>query len=441
MGVAPPVDTLSVRDEGAPVSTTTSAATSSTTEAVGRQQAPAPSLDRGPQRGILAVGAVLTGLLLVSTAVVGGTRIAVTAVLGLTLGVVLFYSRFGFTSAWRQLVAVGQGRALRAQMLMLAVATVLFAPILATGVGLFGSTATGYVSPLGTSVVLGAFLFAVGMQVGGACASGALYTVGSGHSAIVLTLGGFVVGSVLATWPFTFLTHTLPTGPSVSLAQSRLGYGGAVVVQLAVLAVIAGLSLLVQRRRTPPPVAPVATARGALRVVRGSWPVWVGALGLAVLNAAWLLVNGKPWGITSAFALWGAKLARAVGIPVGSWDYWRTPANAKALASPVLADATSASDLGIIIGALLAAGAAGTFLLHRRIPARIALGAVLGGIAMGFGARIAYGCNIGAYFGGIASFSLHGWLWAGAALIGTVVGVRLRPLLGLAVPKASDSSC
>ena len=30
---------------------------------------------------------------------------------------------------------------------------------------------------------------------------------------------------------------------------------------------------------------------------------------------------------------------------------------------------------------------------------------------MGYGARIAFGCNIGAYFGGIASFSLHGWLW------------------------------
>ena len=422
------------------MSTTANAVTTSTTQAPVERQ-PAPTLGRGPQFGILVVGTVLAALLLVGTALAGGTRIAVTAGLGLALGLVLFHSRFGFTSAWRQLVAVGQGRALRAQMLMLAVATVLFAPILATGVGLFGTSPTGYVSPLGTSVVLGAFLFAVGMQVGGACASGALYTVGSGHSAIVLTLGGFVLGSVLATWPFTFLTKTLPTGPSVSLAASRLGYGGAVAVQLGVLAVLAGISLLVQRRRTPPPVAPVPTARGAVRVLRGSWPLWVGSLALAVLNAAWLLVNGKPWGITSAFALWGAKAARAVGVPVQSWDYWGTPANATALNSPVLADPTTASDLGIIIGALLAASAAGTFLLHRRIPARIALGAVLGGIAMGFGARIAYGCNIGAYFGGIASFSLHGWFWAAAALVGTIAGLRLRPLFGLSVPTASDSTC
>ena len=30
---------------------------------------------------------------------------------------------------------------------------------------------------------------------------------------------------------------------------------------------------------------------------------------------------------------------------------------------------------------------------------------------MGIGARFAFGCNIGAFIGGIASGSLHGWVW------------------------------
>ena len=50
---------------------------------------------------------------------------------------------------------------------------------------------------------------------------------------------------------------------------------------------------------------------------------------------------------------------------------------------------------------------------------------------MGYGARLAYGCNIGAYFSGIASGSLHGWLWLLAALAGNAVGVKLRPRFGL----------
>jgi len=60
---------------------------------------------------------------------------------------------------------------------------------------------------------------------------------------------------------------------------------------------------------------------------------------------------------------------------------------------------------------------------------------------MGYGARIAFGCNIGAYFGGIASFSLHGWVWGLVALAGTLIGIRLRPLLGLRVPRRDDSVC
>ncbi len=50
---------------------------------------------------------------------------------------------------------------------------------------------------------------------------------------------------------------------------------------------------------------------------------------------------------------------------------------------------------------------------------------------LGYGATISFGCNIGAYFGGIVSGSLHGWLWLMAAFIGSLLGTRLRPLFRL----------
>ena len=46
---------------------------------------------------------------------------------------------------------------------------------------------------------------------------------------------------------------------------------------------------------------------------------------------------------------------------------------------------------------------------------------------LGYGSRIAYGCTIGAFFSGVASTSVHGWVWIVSALPGTWVGVRLRP--------------
>jgi hypothetical protein len=49
---------------------------------------------------------------------------------------------------------------------MLAVAMLLFAPILASG-EVLGQTVGGAVAPASLSVVVGAALFAVGMQLGG----------------------------------------------------------------------------------------------------------------------------------------------------------------------------------------------------------------------------------------------------------------------------------
>jgi hypothetical protein len=53
-------------------------------------------------------------------------------------------------------------------------------------------------------------------------------------------------------------------------------------------------------------------------------------------------------------------------------------------------------------------------------------------VLLGIGAVLGMGCNISAYLGGIASGSLHGWVWIVPALAGNAVGVRLRPLFGLA---------
>lgn len=50
------------------------------------------------------------------------------------------------------------------------------------------------------------------------------------------------------------------------------------------------------------------------------------------------------------------------------------------------------------------------------------LAAALGGLLLGYGARIAYGCNIGAYFSGIVSSSLHGRIWGITAFAGSIYG-------------------
>ena len=88
-------------------------------------------------------------------------------------------------------------------------------------------------------------------------------------------------------------------------------------------------------------------------------------------------------------------------------------------------------NFGIVLGAALAASLAGRFAPKAKIPLGSFLAAVVGGLLMGYGARLSFGCNIGALFSGIASGSLHGWLWFACAFVGSLAGVWARPLFGL----------
>ncbi|AVD83454.1 hypothetical protein C4Q28_15390 [Pseudomonas sp. SWI6] len=344
---------------------------------------------------------------------------------GAALGLTLYHAAFGFTSAWRVFINERRGAGLRAQMVMLAMAVLLFFPALSAG-SLLGNPVSGLVAPAGVSVVFGAFIFGIGMQLGGGCASGTLFTVGGGNARMLVTLLFFIIGSVSAThhadWWFA-----LPSFPATSIVQVW-GVGPALLVSLALFGLIAWTTVVLEKRRHATLQAPVAREhQGLQRFVRGPWPLLWGAIALALLNYATLALAGRPWGITSAFALWGAKTLNGLGVDVSSWAFWQMPANAKALAAPLWQDITTVMDLGIVLGALLAAGLAGRFAPSLKIPLPSLIAAMVGGLMLGYGSRLAYGCNIGAYFSGIASGSVHGWLWLLAAYAGNVIGVRLRP--------------
>ena len=379
---------------------------------------------------------ILLGAVFLAQAV--GPKHAALFGVGSLLGIALYHAAFGFTSAWRVFIADGRGAGLRAQMLMLAFGLLLFFPVLASGT-LFGNPVSGLVSPAGTSVVIGAFMFGIGMQLGGGCASGTLYTVGGGSTRMLVTLIFFIAGSLIATAHMPFWTAQPQLAPT-SLVNV-LGLAPALVLNLAVFALIAAMTVMVEKRRHGRLVNKAPEPVLGSRWLHGPWPLLAGAIALVLLNFATLALAGRPWGVTSAFALWGAKTASFMGLDVASWTYWSKGANAAALQAPVWQDVTSVMDIGIVLGAMLAAALAGRYAPVWRLPLRSLAAAVVGGLLLGYGARLAYGCNIGAYFSGILSGSLHGWLWLVAAFAGNVFGTRLRPLFGLEVERVKSSGC
>ncbi len=371
---------------------------------------------------VVAAGALLLGALAVASAF--GGRNGLLMVVGGLLGMVLYHAAFGFTAAWRVFITERRGRGLRAQLVMLAIAVLLFFPALGAG-SLFGTSVHGYVAPIGVSVLVGAFLFGLGMQLGGGCASGTLFTAGGGNARMLITLLFFVVGSLIGTAHFAWW-QSLPAFRPTSLV-TELGVGGGIAVSLVLFAAIAVFTVALEKRRHGRLEQAPAIDVGNRRWLTGPWPLLAGAVALALLNFTTLALAGRPWGVTSAFALWGAKGFELLGGDVSAWGYWQAPGNAAALRASVWGDITTVMNVGIMVGALVAASLAGRFAPNFRIPARSMLAAVIGGILLGYGARLAFGCNIGAYFGGIASGSLHGWLWLVAGFAGNMLGVKLRP--------------
>lgn len=381
--------------------------------------------DRTP--ALVAGGALVIGFIAISGLV--DLRQGALYLIGGGLGAALYHGAFGFTGGWRRMLVERRGRGMRAQMLMIGVAALGMIPLLAAG-SLGGQPLVGAVAPVGVSVLVGAALFGLGMQLGGGCGSGTLFTVGGGSARMLVTLAFFVLGALLGTAHLPWWLGQ-PSLPAIDLGRT-LGTAPAILVTLAGLGLVALVTAIIERRahgsleNDPGP-----RRAGWSWLVYGPWPLVGAGIVLALLNIATVLVAGHPWSITYGLGLWGAKLAQAVGVPVANWTFWTWPAQARALQEPVLADATSVMNFGIILGAGLAAALAGKFAPKTKVPFPSLLAAAIGGVLMGYGARLSFGCNIGALFSGVASGSLHAWLWFVAAFTGTTVGVWLRPVFGL----------
>lgn len=377
------------------------------------------------QRPLLAIAAVLAAALFVHIWADSTTR-AWVLLIGISLGVALYHASFGFTAAYRRAIVDGDLSGIAAQAVMLILATAIFAPVLSAG-EIFGHRAGGAVAPISVAMLTGAFLFGIGMNLGGACASGTLFTVGGGNSRMMVTLVFFCLGSWWGTLDLAWW-RALPSFGAVSLGR-ELGYGTAAVLQSGfLLFLLWGLYRLGARMRRP---LGWRTGFEPSRLLRGPWPLIWGAVSLALLNWAMLAVTGRPWGVTWGFTVWGAKAMAALGWDPASSAFWSQGWTSGTLNAPLLANSVSVSNIGILIGALAAGSLAGKIGPTWRIGWRPLAAAVIGGLMMGYGARLAYGCNIGAFFSGIASTSLHGWAWIAMALLGSVIGIRLRPLFRL----------
>lgn len=358
-----------------------------------------------PRRATLLL---FSAVLVFGTFALAGPRSAALLIVGLCFGCVLEGLRFGFTGPWRAIVAERDGRGLMAQLLAIALTAAVAFPLLAS----HPDELNGAYAPIGFAMIVAAFVFGMAMQLVMGCGSGTLVNAGSGNAISLLALLGFIGGSFLGSLHLVWWT-SLGSLPVYTL-QGMFGNLGGLAVTLIGLAAV---GLVVFKRARPGMRLP---ARGLL----------VAALLIALLATLNLVIAGQSWGVVYGLGLWGAKLVNAAGVDLSANVFWGAPAHAQRLQQSLLTDVTSLSNMGIIIGAFI-------IMRWRKAPgAQVAalkplswLAVALAGIVLGYSARIAFGCNVGAFFSGVSTGSLHGWAWFIAAFAGSTIGIGLRPRL------------
>ncbi len=353
---------------------------------------------------VALIGAALFVVLALSAA--AGLRYGLLLAIGLGFGLVLEGLRFGFAGPWRAMILRREPAGLIAQLISIGLVAIIAIPLItANGTELIGAHA-----PVGWAMIGGAFVFGACMQIVLGCGSGTLVNAGSGNPISALALPFFALGSFAGAYHLLWWTN-LGTAPVIAFN----GMGG-LLLTLAALAAVAILALSL-------------AAPGTRRLPRR---LWIAAALLAALALANLVVAGQPWGVVYGLGLWAAKGATVLGADLSGSAFWSLPTNQTRLAESLLTDVTSLTNIGIILGAfMVAAWRSGLSARLPKLPVRAWVGTIIAGFLLGYSSRLAFGCNVGAFFSGISTGSLHGWVWFVAAFAGAFQGIRIRRALGL----------
>lgn len=146
------------------------------------------------------------------------------------------------------------------------------------------------------------------------------------------------------------------------------------------------------------------------------------AIGLAgLLSAVYFGITGTVWAVTGEFTRLGGHVLQLFGADLSDWAYFQLV--------PMKGTTFTRTDgwivWGMFIGALIMILLSNNFKIRVPRQKRRYVQGFIGGIIAGFGARLALGCNLAAFFTGVPQFSFHSWIFMIATALGTYGGVKI----------------
>ena len=394
-----------------------------------------------PRQSMVAVLVLLGGLLLAMTMARSEAILAPLWLLAMAAGFTLQRSRFCFASAFRDLFLFGSSQTMKGIIVGLAIGTIGFSIIMYSKVPFpeFGVLpGQAHVLPVGLSTIVGGLLFGFGMVLAGGCVSGSLYRMAEGYVASWVTMGGILVGLALLSqswnwwWQATISQETKLWIPSLL----NVGYGGGVILTLGGLLGVFLLFLWWESRSglsipdMPTEKESDETFEQKLSIlwrsifVRG-WSAVVGGGVLGVIGVLMYMVH-MPLGVTGELARFSNTVMSSLQVPPPEAMGLATLGGCSGISGVNgLFTHSFAVTVGVISGSFVGALFANEFKLRFPRNAKRYVQALGGGVIMGYGAGLAIGCTLGAFFSSIPSLSVSGWVFALSLSGGAFLGVKV----------------
>ncbi|NBJ71096.1 MULTISPECIES: YeeE/YedE family protein [Clostridia] len=372
---------------------------------------------------------------------------------GVALGYILTRSTFGFAGGVKKIYVTGFGGLSKALIIMFAITMIGMIGIhwyaAANGaVPAFMAEAGDAIIPgsksvntLSIATIVGGFIFGIGMIMAGACASGTLTDIGEGATRAMIVLPFFVLGTAPGEL-VRYKIHDSALGEfsTTMYLPHTFGFIGALLVSLFALLLLYILVNKYEAFRKKEGFYEeelLAYDEKAIEAKKDykffsyetyhkffieRWSFLTGAILLAVMFIFIVNTTGSSWGVTSAFSRWDVAFLQNFGFEFNSPAFTSILEDVN---NGLLNHNGTVRNIGIIFGSLIALLLAGKFKFNFNYSMKDAFIYAGGGLIMGFGARCAGGCNIGALFSAICNFSLAGWGFTVALILGGIVGLKL----------------
>lgn len=310
--------------------------------------------------------------------------------LGIGFGIVLQRSHICFVNATSDPQITGSTEVFRAILIGILTSSL--------GITIIKYLSNGTLDMLGVStislpLIAGAFIFGIGMILAGSCASGMFIRLAEGYIIHLITIPCVILGYLFANSHYqTVWAPFVINAPAIFL-PAELGWPIGVGANVLLILMIYLVALRHEQNTSSS---------------TSSKYLW-GAVCLGILNVVHYLVLNSAWSVTGAF-------------------YWFSEIPSLLHADPeVLQTAIGPNlrNLGMFLGAFLSVIFAKSLKIQKIRSKKQITKTILGGFLMGYGACIAGGCNISAFFVAAASLSISAWVFLIFLFAGSFIGIKL----------------